>query len=92
LENALLDQTERILVSSCSVGLRKPDTEIFRLALEISQAAADQIVYFENTPMFAQIAEGLGIRSILQTDCKSTCAELAVSGMQLDEGVLLETS
>ena len=55
---------------------------IFRLALDIAQAPARQIVYIENTPMFVQIAEGLGIRSILHTDYKSTCAKLASFGLQ----------
>ncbi len=69
-------------VSSCFVHLRKPDAEIFRLALDISQAPARQVVYIDNTPMFVQIAEGLGIRSILHTDYKSTCAKLASIGLR----------
>ncbi len=36
----------------------------------------------ENTPMFVQIAEGLGIRSILHTDYNSTCAKVASFGFQ----------
>jgi putative hydrolase of the HAD superfamily len=79
-------------ISSCFVQLRKPDTDIFRLALDIAQAPARQVVYIENTPMFVQIAEGLGIRSILHTDYRSTCAKLASFGLQNDEGVIHETS
>ena len=71
-------------ISSCFVHLRKPDADIFRLALDIAQAPARQIVYIENTPMFVQIAEGLGIRSILHTDYRSTCAKLASFGLQND--------
>ena len=78
-------------ISSCFVHVRKPDADIFRLALDIAQAPARQIVYIENTPMFVQIAEGLGIRSILHTDYRSTCAKLASFGLQNDEGVLHET-
>jgi putative hydrolase of the HAD superfamily len=73
-------------VSSCFVHLRKPDAEIFRLALDIVQTPARQVVYIENTPMFFQIAEGLGIRSILHTDYKSTCAKLASLGLEKDAG------
>jgi putative hydrolase of the HAD superfamily len=69
-------------ISSCFVHLRKPDAEIYRLALDISQAPARQVVYVENTPMFVQIAEGLGIRSILHTDYKSTRAKLASLGFE----------
>jgi putative hydrolase of the HAD superfamily len=79
-------------ISSCFVQLRKPDVEIFRLALDISQAPARQVVYIENTPMFVQIAEGLGIRSILHTDYRSTRAKLTALGLRDDEGFTHETS
>ena len=62
----------------------KPDADIFRLALDIAQVPARKIVYIENTPMFVQIANGLGIRSILHTDYKSTCAKLASFGLRND--------
>jgi putative hydrolase of the HAD superfamily len=79
-------------ISSCFVHLHKPDADIFRLALDIAQTPARQIVYIENTPMFVQIAESLGIRSILHTDYRSTCAKLASFGLQYDEGGSCETS
>ena len=71
-------------VSSSFVHVRKPDADIFRLALDIAQVPARQVIYIENTPMFVQVAEGLGIRSILHTDYKSTCAKLASLGLQND--------
>ena len=75
-------------ISSCFVHIRKPDADIFRLALDIAQAPARQVVYIENTPMFVRIAEGLGIRSILHTDYTSTRAKLASFGLRNDEGVI----
>lgn len=74
-------------ISSCFVHIRKPDADIFRLALDIAQVPAPQVLYIENTPMFVQVAEGLGIRSILHTDYPSTCAKLAAFGLLNDEGV-----
>jgi len=68
-------------ISSCYVGLRKPDANIFRLALDIAQTPAHQVLYIENTPMFVQIAEGLGIGSILHTEYKSTRAQLFSLGL-----------
>jgi putative hydrolase of the HAD superfamily len=76
--NRLVD----FFISSCFVHIRKPDADIFRLALDIAQTPARQVVYIENTPMFVQIAEGLGIRSILHTDYSSTCAKLASFGLR----------
>jgi len=77
-----LDRLVDSFVSSCVVHIRKPDANIFRLALDISQAPARQVVYIENTPMFVQIAERLGIRSILHTGYKSTRAKLASLGFE----------
>ena len=79
-------------ISSCFIHVRKPDADIFRLALDIAQAPAGQVVYVDNTPMFVQIAEGLGIRSILHTDYGSTCAKLASLGLQSGAGATHETS
>ena len=79
-------------ISSCFVHLRKPDADIFRAALDTAQVPANQVVYIENTPMFVEVAEGLGIRSILHTDYVSTCAKLASFGLLNDEGVIHETS
>jgi len=76
-----LDKFVDAFISSCFVHVRKPDTEIFRQALDIVQAPVRQVVYIENTPMFVEVAEGLGIRSILHTDYKSTCEKLAAFGL-----------
>ena len=68
-------------ISSCFVHIRKPDADIFRLAIETIQTPARQIVYIENTPMFVQIAEGLGIQSILHTNYNTTRAALSALGL-----------
>jgi putative hydrolase of the HAD superfamily len=87
-----LDNFVDAFISSCFVHLRKPDAAIFQLALDIAQTPARQIVYIENTPMFVQVAEGFGIRSILHTDYKSTCAKLAALGLRNDAGATHETN
>ncbi|MGA8871963.1 MAG: HAD family phosphatase [Candidatus Acidiferrales bacterium] len=87
-----LGQFVDFFISSCFIHTRKPDAEIFRLALDIAQTPARQVLYIEDTPMFVQIAEGLGIRSILHADYKSTCAKLASFGLQNDGKNSHETS
>jgi putative hydrolase of the HAD superfamily len=82
-----LDRLVDGFISSCFVHLRKPDVDIFRLALDIAQAPARQVVYIENTPTFVRVAEALGIRSILHSDYRSTCEKLASFGLRNDEGV-----
>jgi putative hydrolase of the HAD superfamily len=78
-------------ISSCHVHVSKPDADMFRLALDIAQTPIGRIVYIDNTPMFVQIAEGMGIQSILHADCRSTRAKLAALGLQIDGGAIHET-
>ena len=80
-------------VSSCFVGMRKPDTGIFRLALDIAQVPPERILYLENTAMFVEVGKGLGIHSILHTDLESTRRYLAPLGLRddtLDEQQITE--
>jgi putative hydrolase of the HAD superfamily len=70
-------------ISSCYVHLRKPDTEIFRLALDIGQVKLHEVVYIDNTPMFVEIAESIGIRSILHKSYDSTKKQLASVGLEI---------
>jgi len=77
-----LDKFVDAFISSCYVHLHKPDVDIFRLALDIAQTPVAQIVYIENTAMFVQVAQGLGIQGIAHTDYQSTCAKLASLGLQ----------
>ena len=87
-----LDKLVDFFVSSCFVHLRKPDVDIFRLALDIAQVPAEQIIFIENTLMFAQIAEDLGICSIVHTEHTSTRAQLALFGLHYDEDTCDKTS
>jgi putative hydrolase of the HAD superfamily len=77
-----LDKFVDFYISSCFVHVRKPDADIFRLALDIANVPTDQVVYIENTPMFVQVAEGLGIKSILHTDYESTRVQLGYAGLE----------
>jgi putative hydrolase of the HAD superfamily len=78
-----LDGFVDLFISSCFVHFRKPDEDIYRIALDIAQVPAHQVIYIEDQPMFVQIAEGLGIRAIRHTDYKSTCAKLATFGLRV---------
>jgi putative hydrolase of the HAD superfamily len=77
-----LDGFVDVFISSCFVHIRKPDVDIFRLALDITQTPAGQTVYIENTSMFVRVAESLGIRSILHTDYSSTRTKLVSLGLR----------
>jgi putative hydrolase of the HAD superfamily len=79
-----LDRLADCFISSCFVHLRKPDLDIFKLALDIAQVRPEQAVFIDNTPMFVQIAEGLGIQGVFHTDCDTTRAKLSLLGLNAE--------
>lgn len=70
-------------ISSCFVHFRKPDPDIFRIALDIAQVKPAQVVYIEDRPMFVEIARSLRINGIVHTDYEATKRELAGYGLAL---------
>jgi putative hydrolase of the HAD superfamily len=59
-------------VSSCEVGMRKPDPGIFLLALGIAQAKPEECIYFDDRIMLVETAKKVGIHAYHHTDFKST--------------------
>jgi HAD superfamily hydrolase (TIGR01509 family) len=80
-----LDRIVDMFISSCFVQTRKPDVAIFRLALDLAQTAPTKAIFIDNTPMFVEIADRLGMHGILHVDYESTCAKLASLGIETDE-------
>jgi putative hydrolase of the HAD superfamily len=70
-------------ISSCFVHYRKPDADIYCIALDIAQVPPAQVVYIEDRPMFVEVAQSLGIRSITHASYESTRAALARLGLSL---------
>jgi len=79
-----LDNFIDFFISSCFVHFRKPDSEIFKIALDIAQVSVEKVLYIEDRLMFIQIAGELGIRGLHHTDYRSTRAKLVHDGLQLD--------
>ncbi len=59
-------------VSSCEVGMRKPDPGIFRLALGIAQAEPDECLYFDDRPMLVAAARKEGIHAYYHQNFEET--------------------
>jgi putative hydrolase of the HAD superfamily len=66
-----------LFVSSCYVGLRKPERDIYRLALEITQFPADKCCFIDDRALNLECAAQLGMHTIqmqsldqLKTDLK----------------------
>lgn len=50
-------------ISSCEVGMRKPDPGIFKLAMGVALATPEQCYYFDDRPMLVDAAARLGINA-----------------------------
>lgn len=74
-----------VFVVSAYVHFRKPDADIFRIALDVSQVPADQAIYLEDRPLFVEVARDLGIPSLRHRSYAETRAYLASIGLSLDE-------
>jgi putative hydrolase of the HAD superfamily len=70
-------------IVSSFVHFRKPDTDIFKIALDTAQISAEQVLYLEDRAMFVQVAETLGIKGLRHIDHKTTCEKLARLGLKL---------
>ena len=77
-----LNQFVDFFISSCFVHFRKPDADIFRIALDIAQVPVQHVVYIEDMQMFVDVASDLGIRSIHHKNYLSTAAELSLMGLK----------
>lgn len=69
-------------VCSCFVHFRKPDRDIWRMALDIALADPDKVVYIDDRPLFVEVAEGLGLKGIVHTGLAPTKAALGRLGLE----------
>ena len=70
-------------ISSCFVHFRKPDEDIYRLALDTAQIKAEEALYIDDRRMFVQVAESLGIRGLHHKDYDTTRQRLAALGLEI---------
>jgi len=59
-------------ISSCEVGMRKPDPGIFHLAVGIAQAKPEECLYFDDRTMLVEAAKKTGIHAHHHKDFEST--------------------
>ncbi len=76
-----LDTFVDVFVSSSYVHFRKPDEDIFRMALDLAQVRPPQVAYLDDRSMFVEVAAGLGIQGIVHKDYQTTRAALAEMGL-----------
>jgi putative hydrolase of the HAD superfamily len=69
-------------VSSCFVHYRKPDEDMFHIALDIAQVRPEQVVYIDDRAMFVEVARSLGINGIMNTGYEATREVLEGKGLK----------
>ena len=69
-------------VSSTYIHIRKPDTDIYNLALDMAQVQPGEVICIDDVPVFVTVAESMGIKSICHIDYESTCKRLQSFGFE----------
>ena len=76
-----LDGIFDLFVSSCFVRFRKPDTDIYRMALDVAQAPIEATLYIDDRLLFVEVARSLGLAGIHHTSYEETRRALAGFGL-----------
>ena len=63
-------------ISSCDVGLRKPDPQIFKLAMAVAAVSPGECIYIDDREVLVRAASKLGIQSWQHKTVKETTAFL----------------
>ena len=84
-----LNEFVDFFISSSFVHFRKPDIDIFKIALDTAQVSPKHALYIDDRLMFVQVAEELGLKGIHHVDYHSTVTKLASFGFEINEGAAL---
>lgn len=71
-----------LFVSSCFVGIRKPDPRIFRLALDLTQYLPDECCFIDDRPENLAGAEAAGLKTMLAKDASQLRRDLKSLGVE----------
>ncbi len=77
MEKFELRKIFRLFISSCFVGLRKPERDIYRLALETTQVPAEECCFIDDRALNLECAAKLGMRTIQIQSLDQLKADLA---------------
>lgn len=78
-----LDNIFDFFVSSCFVKMRKPDVDIFQMALDQVQTPVSKMLVIDSTSLFTEIARSRGMQAIHHLDYSTTSTQLAALGLSL---------
>ena len=70
-------------VVSCEVGLRKPDPDIYRLALERAGVRAERAVFIDDRPEMVDAARGVGLKGVRFENSRQLEQDLQSIGLNM---------
>ncbi len=70
-------------VSSCYVHFRKPDKDIYKMALDIVQVKPKESVFIDDRPIFVEVAKSMGINGVHHINYKTTIKKLESFGLSI---------
>lgn len=76
-----LAQIFDLFVSSCYVGVRKPDDKIYRLAIDLIQKLPDECCFIDDRPENIEGAAKAGMRTVLMRDPAQLKKDLQALGV-----------
>ncbi len=77
MEKFELRKIFRLFISSCFVGLRKPERDIYRLALETTQVPAEECCFIDDRALNLECAAKMGMHTIQIQSLEQLKADLA---------------
>ncbi len=77
IEKYGLRKTFRLFVSSCFVGFRKPERDIYRLALETTQIPAEECCFIDDRSLNLECSAKLGMHTIEMQQLEQLRRDLA---------------
>lgn len=83
IEKCGLRKMFQLFVSSCFVGFRKPERDIYRLALETTQIPAEACCFIDDRALNLECALKLGMKTIEMQNVEQLRADLAKLGVSL---------
>ena len=72
-----------VFVSSCFVGLRKPEQGIYRLALEVTQKSPEDCCFIDDRALNLESAQRLGMHTVERQDVEQLRRELRRLGVEI---------
>jgi putative hydrolase of the HAD superfamily len=71
----------QFFICSSFVHFRKPDKDIYRLALDVGQVVPEQSIYVDDRELHTEVARSLGMNAIYHTDIETTRHKLSEYGL-----------